>query len=185
MTHRTAMDAEQLAELAELAADVLHEVCPQAEAALGRHPARVLAPLAEAVARHGAAQRYAEELMAATRLKSAEFRQGAAMEIEPARELAELWVGCARGMLGDAPNYSETAVVMEAGLAGQGERFAFTLQRAGRLTPHEARIAAEERAGRLAGRLESIRALLPALSAHLPAELAGDLERLSAAPVEQ
>lgn len=56
-------------------------------------------------------------------------------------------------MLGDAENYSETPITMETKLAGEIESFVFILQRAGKLTPHQARLAAEERADGLARRL--------------------------------
>jgi hypothetical protein len=57
-------------------------------------------------------------------------------------------------MLGEAPNYSETPIEMTTSLAADPdnsaswEKFAFVVQRIGpgKLTPHEARQAAEQRA---------------------------------------
>jgi hypothetical protein len=60
------------------------------------------------------------------------------------------WVHAAREMLGDAPNYSETRIdfpkasaSMEVKAAGEFDRYVLTVQRAGKLTPHEARKKAE------------------------------------------
>lgn len=98
------------------------------------------------------AERFADEL----RVRSMDFRNGLSMDLEPAREQVAIWVGAARGMLGDAPNYTETPieiptdddpkVSMELKLAGEIERYAFVLQRVGKLTPHQARMQAEARA---------------------------------------
>lgn len=85
----------------------------------------------------------AERLLQETNMRSMDFRNGMSMEIEPARALAANFVGAARAMLGDAPNYSETPVEFEFGLAGQPERFVFIAQRVGKLTPHQARQQAE------------------------------------------
>jgi hypothetical protein len=116
--------------------------------------------------------RMAAELTEETRIRSMDFRNGAAMDIEPSRTLVARWVGAARGMLGDAPNYSETEVElgradppgyeMTVGLAGQ-ERFVFRLQRAGRLTPHQARMLAEQRADHAEQRLAEAEAELARL----------------------
>lgn len=92
-----------------------------------------------------ALDRMADRLLAETNLRAMDFRNGMSMEIEPARALAANFVGAARAMLCDAPNYSETPLEFSFGLAGKSERFAFIVQRvgAGALTPHEARQAAE------------------------------------------
>jgi hypothetical protein len=71
-----------------------------------------------------------------------------ALNLGPPRELVIAWVDAARKMLGDAENYSETridfpAVSMELKAAGEVERYVFTVQRAGKVTPHEARRGAE------------------------------------------
>ncbi|MFZ3569939.1 hypothetical protein ACOKM5_23315 [Streptomyces sp. BH097] len=98
-----------------------------------------------------ARERWIEKQLAETGLKALDFRNGMAMEIEPARELVAHWVGAARAMLGDAPNYTETPIEMEVKVAESPERFAFVLQRVapGALTPHQARQRAEEHAAQL------------------------------------
>lgn len=74
----------------------------------------------------------------------------AELEVVPPHELAVEWVRAARGMLADAPNYAETTVAfpeetvsMEVGAAGEPDRYILTVQRAGKLTPHQARRQAE------------------------------------------
>lgn len=100
---------------------------------------------------------------------------GVHLALQPAREVVALWAAAARGMLGDAPNYSETPISMPAdvdeGLAdghgvemtvrrgGEAEEFVFRLQRAGRLTPHEARLIAERRADAAEELLARVRVL--------------------------
>lgn len=98
----------------------------------------------------------AERLVNETGIRSMQIRNGQLdLDLEPARELVAIWVSAARTMLSDAPNYSETRidlpptdadpkVSMEVKLAGELERYAFTLQRVGALTPHEARVRAEQ-----------------------------------------
>lgn len=84
-------------------------------------------------------------------LKGMTVEDGAlVLELGPPRELVIAWVDAARKMLGDAENYSETridipreAFSMEIKAAGEFDRYVFTVQRAGKLTPHEARQAAE------------------------------------------
>lgn len=83
-----------------------------------------------------------------TMLRGMSVGEGIAeLELGPARQLVIAWVHAAREMLGEAPNYSETridfpAVSQEIGAAGE-ERYVFTVQRAGKVTPHGARQAAE------------------------------------------
>ncbi|MFI8853652.1 hypothetical protein ACIGW3_26150 [Streptomyces sp. NPDC053499] len=118
-----------------------------------------------------ARERWVQKQLAETGLRAADFRNGMAMEIEPARELVAHWVGAARAMLGDAPNYTETPVSMEVKVGESPERFAFVLQRVGygALTPHEARQRAEEeRDGAYRERAQ----LLAWLAALVPAVLA-------------
>lgn len=103
-------------------------------------------------------ERMADRFMEQTKIRAMEIRGGMDLDLEPARELVALWVGAARGMLGDAPNYTETPieaptdndpkVSMEVKLAGEIDRYAFVLQRVGKVTPHQARMQAEERADR-------------------------------------
>lgn len=90
-----------------------------------------------------ARERWIERALAQTRIRAMAFRSGMSMELDPASEMVAHWVGAARGMLGSAENYSETPVEMTVGVAESPERFAFTLQRVGKLTPHQARLRAE------------------------------------------
>jgi len=138
------MKDDPLIALAELAADVLDDVCPATMTALGDNPAASMRPVVEAVLAEASAERWVQKQLKETGLKAMDFRNGMAMEIEPAREMVAHWVGAARAMLGDAPNYSETPIEMEVKVAEAPERFAFTLQRVGKLTPHQARQKAEE-----------------------------------------
>lgn len=116
-----------------------------------------------------AVDRMAATFVDETRLKSMDFRNGASMDVEPAREIVAAWVAAARAMLGDAPNYSETEIdfgladppgyEMEVKLAGEVDRYVFRVQRRGKLTPHQARKLAEERAEAAEGKLAGIAAL--------------------------
>jgi hypothetical protein len=114
------------------------EPCPE------HNPRTLMAQMDEA-----ARERWIEKQLAETGLRSMDFRNGMAMDIEPARDLVAQWVGAARAMLGDAPNYSETPIEMVVKVGESPERFAFTLQRVGKLTPHEARRQAEARVAEL------------------------------------
>lgn len=93
-----------------------------------------------------AAKRWIDEQIEETGIRAMDFRNGASMDLEPARELAAMWVGAARGLLQDAPNYSETKVSMDVKVAESPEMYTVVIQRhgPGRLTPHEARMRAEE-----------------------------------------
>ncbi|MBQ1122612.1 hypothetical protein [Streptomyces sp. B15] len=118
-----------------------------------------------------ARERWVQKQLAETGLRAADFRNGMTMEIEPARDLVAHWVGAARAMLGNAPNYTETPIEMEVKVAEDPERFAFILQRVGygALTPHQARQRAEEeRDGAYRERAQ----LLAWLAALVPAVLA-------------
>ncbi len=84
-----------------------------------------------------------------TMIRSMDFRNGAHLELQPARDMIAYWVGAARTLLDGAENYSETSV--EFGIPEDPQRYSFVCQKAGKLTPHEARRKAEARAGR-AGR---------------------------------
>lgn len=107
------------------------------------------------------AQVDAEALVDQTLMRELSVKDGVVgLDLVPPRELAAMWVHCARGMLGDAPNYTETpvempSVSMEVGLAGEVERYALIVQRVGKLTPHEARRQAEAERDRLRSRLEA------------------------------
>jgi hypothetical protein len=102
--------------------------------------------------------RLAAEFIADTKLRSMDFTNGARMDMEPAREAAALWVGAARGLLEGAENYSE--ISMEFKTAGDVQRYAFTCQKVGKLTPHEARRKAEAERDELREEVERLRAQL-------------------------
>jgi hypothetical protein len=108
-----------------------------------------------------ARERWIEQQLDETGLKAMDFRNGMAMELEPARELVAHWVGAARAMLGDAPNYTETPIEMEVKVGESPERFAFVLQRVApdALTPHQARQRAEERADKAEAAIDRARKL--------------------------
>ena len=103
-----------------------------------------------------ATRRYCDELIAETRIKSMDFSNGAVMEIVPARDAALGWVAAARALLDGAPNYSET--VMEFGIAEDPQRYAFTAQKIGKLTPHQARQRAEAERDELRAEVERLQA---------------------------
>jgi hypothetical protein len=107
-----------------------------------------------------ARERWIAKTLAETGIKAMEFRGGMSMELEPAREMVAHWVGAARGMLGDAPNYSETPIEMHVKVAESPETFAFTLQRVGKLTPHQARQRAERERDEARAACRSAAALL-------------------------
>lgn len=106
-----------------------------------------------------ARERWIQKQLDETGLKAMDFRNGMTMEVEPAREMVAHWVGAARAMLGDAPNYTETPIEMHVKVGESPERFAFVLQRVapGALTPHQARQRAEERAERTEAAIERAR----------------------------
>jgi hypothetical protein len=96
-----------------------------------------------------AIDRMAKHYVDETHIKALEIRDGANLELEPAQDMVALWVAAARTMLGDAENYSETpvglpSVSMDVKLAGEYESFTLTVQRAGKLTPHQARVKVEQ-----------------------------------------
>ncbi|CAM5531156.1 hypothetical protein SALBM135S_00872 [Streptomyces alboniger] len=113
-----------------------------------------------------ARERWIQQQLAETGLRSMDFRNGMSMEIEPAREMVAHWVGAARAMLGDAPNYSETPIEMEVKVGESPERFAFVLQRVapGALTPHQARERAEVRAASAEAAIERVRRMANVLA---------------------
>jgi hypothetical protein len=117
----------------------------------------------------------ADALVQQTTLKGMTVEEGAAvLQLGPPRELVIAWVDAARKMLGDAPNYSETridfpAASMEVKAAGEVERYVFTVQRAGRLTPHEARQRAESERDQATAELVRVRAAVTDLADEAPA----------------
>ncbi|MFJ1995282.1 hypothetical protein [Streptomyces asiaticus] len=92
-----------------------------------------------------ARERWIQKQLDEIGIRSMDFRNGVAMDIEPARELCAHFVGAARAMLGDAPNYSETKLEFDVKVAESPELYTFVVQRHGPgvLTPHDARQKAE------------------------------------------
>lgn len=90
-----------------------------------------------------AGERWIARQMDETHMRMVDFRNGMAMELQPARDLVGAWCGAARAMLDDAPNYTETPIEMTVKAAEHPETFVFILQRVGKLTPHQARLNAE------------------------------------------
>jgi hypothetical protein len=150
-------DTDPIENLADTLYDALYAITPYAEAHFAdeteglKNAVRTL--LAEA-----AAQQWIEKQLAETGLKSMDFRNGMTMEIEPARDMVAQWVGAARGMLGDAPNYTETPLEMVVKVGESPESFAFTLQRVGKITPHQARQRAESRVTAVLAECDAIEA---------------------------
>lgn len=107
-------------------------------------------------------QAEAEELVDQTRVESLRAENGQMhVTLIPPRELARRMFAAFLHMVGDAQNY------VEYGASYEGQRFAFTVQRVGpdKLTPHQARERAEQRAdlaeqevARLLDQIEELRA---------------------------
>ncbi|MFD8866050.1 hypothetical protein ACFV1F_17025 [Streptomyces sp. NPDC059590] len=100
-----------------------------------------------------ARERWIQKQLDETGIRSMDFRNGIAMDIEPARELCAHFVGAARAMLGDAPNYSETKLSFDVKVAESPELYTLVVQRHGPgvLTPHEARQRAEAALAKVLG----------------------------------
>lgn len=106
-----------------------------------------------------ARERWITKQLDQTAIRSMEFRNGAHMDLEPARELVAHWVAAARAMLGDAPNYSETKLEFDVKVAESPEMYTLVVQRhaPGALTPHEARQRAEAEAEKLRDELAELK----------------------------
>lgn len=104
-----------------------------------------------------ATRQLGEQYVADSRVRALRAEDGAAvLETVVAREAAAHWVMAARALLEGAENYSETS--MEFADRPRGERYAFTVQRVGRHTPHELRRAAEAERDELRARLAELEA---------------------------
>lgn len=112
--------------------------------------------LVEELLAEAATQKWVAEQTRQIGVRSMEFRNGATMDLEPAREMLAMWIGACRGLIGDGPNYSETPMDLLAKVGDKvemgvkiaespAERYVITVQRdqPGTLTPHELRRAAE------------------------------------------
>lgn len=116
-----------------------------------------LEEIVELLLDEAASQQWIDQQLAQTRMRAMDFRNGALMELEPAREMAAAWVAAARTLLMGGENYSETVLVdegtdvatasysMDVSIPELPERYTLTVQRVapGTLTPHEARRKAE------------------------------------------
>ena len=150
-------DTDPITELADTLYDALYAITPYAEAHFADEN-EGLENAVRAVLAEAAAKQWIDKQLAEIGLKAMDFRNGMSMEIEPAREMVAHWVGAARAMLGDAPNYSETPIEMEVKVGESPERYAFVLQRVGKLTPHQARQRAEARIARILAECDAIEA---------------------------
>jgi hypothetical protein len=84
--------------------------------------------------------RIAEEMAEQTKLREMGYRDGKfTMELDVAHEILFTLVEAARTTLGDAENYVELELKAQESL----DRYVLTIQRAGKLTPHRARLNAE------------------------------------------
>lgn len=121
------------------------------ECALCRGEAETLTDAVLAAIGDQAVEHVADQFMSNARLRSMEIRNGSLdMDLTEAQELAAMYVGMARAMLGDAENYTETPIGFPKGkfeftvkVAEEFEWYVLTVQRKGKLTPHEARRRAE------------------------------------------
>ncbi len=126
-----------------------------------------------------AADAHAEAIVRQTTLQGMTVEDGAAhLQLGPPRELVIAYVHAARELLGDAENYSETridfpSVSMEFKAAGEFERYALVVQRAGKMTPHEARRKAEAERDAALAQVEAVRDLIagPAHARFSPREV--------------
>jgi len=105
-----------------------------------------------------ATRRYCAEMIDQTHVTAMGVDAGGGLDMKVARDVALGWAGAARTLLGDAPNYCES--VMEFGLPEKGERYAFTIQKIGKLTPHQARMQAENARDEALAEVERLRDLL-------------------------
>ncbi len=148
----------ELGLLAEEFLGLLKEEAPYSARHLSLHQAETV--IAELL-KGAATERWLAEQVSQIKIRSAEFRNGAAVDLEPARDLVAIWVGVCRGLIQDGPNYSETPmdllpnvgskVSMAVKVAESPERYIVTVQRdePGALTPHQARMRAEETIGKV------------------------------------
>jgi hypothetical protein len=141
-------DEEALAELAEFLVDALVDTSGDAAVlmSIGDNPASELRPVVQALLAERHSQILLRRFEEETSIRAMEYRNGASMELDAAREMTAIWVGCARGMLGGSTNYSETAFEFTVKAAEDRDKYTLTVQRHApdALTPHQARQKAEE-----------------------------------------
>jgi hypothetical protein len=112
--------------------------------------------IAESFLSDAVAQVWVNRQLGETSVKMLDFRNGLAMDLEPAQELVALFVGMCRGLLGNAPNYSETVmdhlprvgdqIEQTVKVAESPDRYVITVKRdaPGAMSPHQAREKAEK-----------------------------------------
>ncbi len=121
-----------------------------------------LADAALAVFDDDAQAKLVADMMARTRIRSLDFRNGMDLDIDAAPEITAMYVAYARTMLGDAPNYSETKVEFTVKVAESPEEYVLIVQRAGKPTPHQARKRAEAERDAALAEVDRLRAQLEA-----------------------
>lgn len=134
--------------------DTISALAPEVATALDHETAQTIVMQ---VLGNTAGQRWMEEQINQTGIRAMEYRNGASMELEPAREMVAMWVGACRGLIGNATNYSETPLTilakpgdkfsMDVKLAeASAERYTITVQRdrLDAITPHQARERVEK-----------------------------------------
>lgn len=115
-----------------------------------------MADAAMAVIEDESVERMVKLFVDESRFRSLEVRDGSLhLEMQPAREIVGMWAGAARALLTDAENYAE--IEMEFRDAATAERYAFTVQRIGKMTPHQLRRQAEGERDELRRQLEQAR----------------------------
>ncbi|MEV5915785.1 hypothetical protein AB0M00_43750 [Streptomyces chartreusis] len=154
----TTTDVDPIEELADTLYDALYAVTPYAEPHFADER-EGLRNAVQAVLGEAAAQRWIDKQLAETGIRSVDFRNGMHMDIASARELLAHQVAAARAMLGDAKNYSETKLEFDVKVAESPELYTIVIQRHGPgvLTPHEARLKAEERVAQLEAEIRRLR----------------------------
>lgn len=152
--------ARGVAVLRERLTDAFDDVLPDRDDELADR----LVEAALGVFDDAAVERMAQHYVDDTHIRAMEFRDGAELDLVPAQDMVAVWVATARTMLGDAENYSEIRAdfptekfELELKLAGELERYVITVQRAGKMTPHEARVKAEAERDELRAKLEALK----------------------------
>lgn len=145
---------DETAGLGERLYELLHHFEPCGADYFGKED---LARVAEEFLAEAASQQWVAKQMSEMKIKTMDFRNGIAMELEPARDMAAAWVAAARALLMGGENYNEMTYTetredlgkasysMDISIAELPERYTLTVQRValGKLTPHEARRKAE------------------------------------------
>ncbi|MFD5848336.1 hypothetical protein [Streptomyces chartreusis] len=154
----TATDIDPIEELADTLYDALYAITPFAEGHFADER-QGLRDAVQAVLGEAAAQQWIDKQLEETGIRSADFRNGVHMDIASARELLAHQVAAARAMLGDAKNYSETKLEFDVKVAESPELYTIVIQRRGPgvLTPHEARLKAEDRVAELEAEIRRLR----------------------------